>query len=143
MRDLSSEPASSDVHLWSAVPDSVPPGYHKIRGWVKRNALTATFWGGDEAYVIVEMTICKLSYEFRRSLHCKICPHSEVVCRSSLNASASPASIVCIRLMTNARNPKTLKSILGFLRIVFVISRTGAVAGATKCRIEAGSRYFG
>jgi hypothetical protein len=42
--------------------------YHKIRGWVKGIAPTATSWGLGGAYGIVEVTICKAAYQFGRSL---------------------------------------------------------------------------
>jgi len=68
MRKLNSDPTRRDVYLWSPAPDSVPPGYHKIWGWVKRNAPSATSWGRGKTDGIEEKTIGKLSYEFRRSL---------------------------------------------------------------------------
>jgi len=36
--------------------------YHKIWGWVKKDAPTATSWGGDDQDGIAEMTIYKLAY---------------------------------------------------------------------------------
>jgi hypothetical protein len=42
--------------------------YHKIWGWVKKHASTATSWGQGEIYAIVEKTICKVGYQFCRSL---------------------------------------------------------------------------
>ena len=62
------EPASGDVYLWSPVPGSVLSGYHKIRGSVTEHGATATSWGRSGAYEIAEVTIYKLSYQFRGSL---------------------------------------------------------------------------
>jgi hypothetical protein len=60
MRNLNSDPASRNVHLWSPAPALVPPGYHKILGAVKRNAPTATSWGQGKGYEIVEKMKGKL-----------------------------------------------------------------------------------
>ena len=68
MSYVKAEPASKNVHLWSPAPASVNRAYHKIWGWVKRNAPTAIYWGGGEAYGIVEQTICKVAYQCGRSL---------------------------------------------------------------------------
>ena len=40
MRNVNSEPASTDVHLWSAARASVNRAYHRIWGWVKGIAPT-------------------------------------------------------------------------------------------------------
>jgi hypothetical protein len=70
MRNLNSQPVDMDVYIWSPGPHSVDRGYHKILGWVKRNAPTATSWGRGEAYGIVEITKGKLTYHICRSLPC-------------------------------------------------------------------------
>jgi hypothetical protein len=70
MRYTNSEPAGGDVYLSSPPPASVPPGYHKIQGWVKRNAPTPTFWGWGSTEGIVEETIGKVAYQSCRSLLC-------------------------------------------------------------------------
>ena len=69
MRYVNSDPASGNVYLWSPAPVSVPPGYHKIWDWVKRNAPTATSWGWNDQHGIAEKTKGKLSHQFCRSLH--------------------------------------------------------------------------
>jgi len=57
MRKLNPEPSRRNVHISSPAPVSVPPGYHKIPGAVKRSAPTATSWGWGGAYEIVEKMI--------------------------------------------------------------------------------------
>ena len=68
MSYLNSDPADMDVYLSSSAPASVDRGYHKIWGAVKKSAPTVTSWGRGEAYGIVEETICKVAYQFGRSL---------------------------------------------------------------------------
>jgi hypothetical protein len=68
MRYVNAEPARRDVYIWSPGSVALNRAYHKIWGWVKRNAPTATSWGRGRIYGIAEMTICKVAYEFRRSL---------------------------------------------------------------------------
>jgi hypothetical protein len=50
MRYVKSDPASMDVHISSPAPVSVRLGYHKILGWVKRNAPAATSLGRGSAF---------------------------------------------------------------------------------------------
>jgi len=73
MSYLNADPASRDVHLWSPVPVSVPPGYHKMLEAVKRIAPTATSWGWGDADGIVEMTKGKLLYCPAGILHNRDC----------------------------------------------------------------------
>ena len=56
MRNLNAERAGMDVHLSSPAPVSVPPGYHKILGAVKRNAPTAISWGRSASGGTMELT---------------------------------------------------------------------------------------
>jgi len=65
---LMGDSANRVVYLWSPAPASVPAGYHKILGGVKRNDPTATSWGQGRACGIVEETICKAAYQLCRSL---------------------------------------------------------------------------
>jgi hypothetical protein len=39
------ESVSVDPYGWTVTPASMDRAFHKILGWVKRNAPTATFWG--------------------------------------------------------------------------------------------------
>jgi hypothetical protein len=63
-----SDPASRNVHRWSVTPASVDRAYHKIWGWVKSSAPTATSWGRGKAWGIVEITKGKLTYQLGGSL---------------------------------------------------------------------------
>ena len=58
----------SSTQQWSPVSHSMISGYRKILRPVKTNTPTATSWGRGEVYRAGEKTICKLAYEFRRSL---------------------------------------------------------------------------
>jgi len=68
MSYLNSEPAGVDVYLSSPAPASVNRGYHRIQGWVKRNAPTATFGAGAKPTGWAKRTIYKLPYQLRGSL---------------------------------------------------------------------------
>jgi hypothetical protein len=50
MRTLNSEPASSDVHLWSPAPASVHSGYHKLLEPVKGCNVTPPSWGSMHSH---------------------------------------------------------------------------------------------
>jgi hypothetical protein len=70
MRKLKSISANRIVFLWEPAPDSVSAGYHEILGWVKSSAPTARSWVRGDAYGVAEQTICKLVYQFAKSLRC-------------------------------------------------------------------------
>ena len=70
MRYVNADPARGNVYLWSRAPLSVDRAYHRIWGWVKSNAPSATSWGQGGAYAIVQKTIGKLSHQFCRSVLC-------------------------------------------------------------------------
>ena len=90
------DPVRRSVRLRSPAPALVNRGYHKVWEWVKRNAPTATSWGRGKIYVIAEKTICKVAYQFRRSLvnndKATISPRHDAIepllFRSPLSASA-------------------------------------------------------
>ena len=68
MRKIEADSAGGIVYLWSPAPASVRRACHKIRGWVKRSAPTATFWGQGKTDGMREKTRCKLAYQVSGSL---------------------------------------------------------------------------
>jgi hypothetical protein len=68
MREVNFDSPNRTVYLWSPARASVDRDYHRIWGWVKRNAPSATSWGRGGAYQAGGETICKAPSRFGRTL---------------------------------------------------------------------------
>jgi hypothetical protein len=66
MSNPNSEPASSDVHIWSPAPVSVNRAYHKILELVKRSRISPPSWGSVGCHRSVEKMEGKLGGKSRR-----------------------------------------------------------------------------